>query len=99
MKEMTRKRVRVKDGKAFEDFRYYRGLPDALGKYRSDQEYGRSMAEPRGLTHRWVAQPPFSCRTPTVDSVDLKFADIAAHKPERKRVATPHIGADTANRF
>jgi LmbE family N-acetylglucosaminyl deacetylase len=32
MKEMTRKRVRVKDGKAFEGFRYYRGLPDALGK-------------------------------------------------------------------
>ena len=32
MKELTRKGVRVKDGKAFEGFRYYRGLPDALGK-------------------------------------------------------------------
>ena len=32
MKELTRKRVRVKDGKAVEGFRYYRGLPDALGK-------------------------------------------------------------------
>jgi LmbE family N-acetylglucosaminyl deacetylase len=32
MKEMTRKRVEVRDGKAFEGFRYYRGLPDALGK-------------------------------------------------------------------
>ena len=32
MKEMTRKRVRVKGEKAFEGFRYYRGLPDALGK-------------------------------------------------------------------
>src|SRR6266704_669795 len=32
MKEMTRKHVRMKDGKAFEGFRYYRGLPDGLGK-------------------------------------------------------------------
>ena len=32
MREMTRKRVRMKDGKAFEGFRYYRGLPDGLGK-------------------------------------------------------------------
>jgi LmbE family N-acetylglucosaminyl deacetylase len=32
IKEMTWKRVRVKEGKAFEGFRYYRGLPDALGK-------------------------------------------------------------------
>ena len=32
MKELTRKWVRIKDGKAFEGFRYYRGLPDALGK-------------------------------------------------------------------
>ncbi|HYL62756.1 MAG TPA: PIG-L deacetylase family protein [Candidatus Methylomirabilis sp.] len=32
MKDLTRKKVRMKDGKAFEGFRYYRGLPDALGK-------------------------------------------------------------------
>ena len=32
MKELTRKGVHVKDGKAFEGFRYYRGLPDASGK-------------------------------------------------------------------
>lgn len=32
MKDSTRKRVQIKDGKAFEGFRYYRGLPDALGK-------------------------------------------------------------------
>jgi LmbE family N-acetylglucosaminyl deacetylase len=32
MKELARKGVRVKDGRAFEGFRYYRGLPDALGK-------------------------------------------------------------------
>jgi hypothetical protein len=32
MKEITRQRLRMKDGKAFEGFRYYRGLPDALGK-------------------------------------------------------------------
>jgi len=32
MKELTRKGVHVKDGKALEGFRYYRGLPDALGK-------------------------------------------------------------------
>lgn len=32
MKDLTRKKVRIRDGKAFEGFRYYRGLPDALGK-------------------------------------------------------------------
>jgi LmbE family N-acetylglucosaminyl deacetylase len=32
MKDSTRKQVRIKDGKAFEGFRYYRGLPDAVGK-------------------------------------------------------------------
>jgi len=32
MKDMTRQRVRMKDGNPFEGFRYYRGLPDALGK-------------------------------------------------------------------
>src|SRR6266702_8114662 len=32
MKEMTRKHVRMKDGKAFEGFRYYKGLPDSIGK-------------------------------------------------------------------
>lgn len=32
MKEITRKRIQMKDGKAYEGFRYYRGLPDALGK-------------------------------------------------------------------
>jgi len=32
MKDFARKKIRIKDGKAFEGFRYYRGLPDALGK-------------------------------------------------------------------
>ena len=32
MKELTRKNVRMKDGKPIEGFRYYRGLPDAIGK-------------------------------------------------------------------
>jgi LmbE family N-acetylglucosaminyl deacetylase len=32
MNELTRKKIRIRDGKAFEGFRYYRGLPDALGK-------------------------------------------------------------------
>jgi LmbE family N-acetylglucosaminyl deacetylase len=32
MRELTRRRVRIKDGKTFEGFRYYQGLPDALGK-------------------------------------------------------------------
>jgi LmbE family N-acetylglucosaminyl deacetylase len=32
MKELMQKRVRTKDGKAIEGFRYYRGLPDAIGK-------------------------------------------------------------------
>ena len=32
MKDLTRKKIRIRDGKAFEGFRYYRGLPDALGK-------------------------------------------------------------------
>jgi LmbE family N-acetylglucosaminyl deacetylase len=32
MKDLARKKIRIKDGKAFEGFRYYRGLPDALGK-------------------------------------------------------------------
>jgi len=32
MKDMTRQRVRMKDGRPFEGFRYYCGLPDALGK-------------------------------------------------------------------
>src|SRR5438105_86414 len=32
MKDDSRKHVRMKDGKAFEGFRYYRGLPDGLGK-------------------------------------------------------------------
>ena len=31
-KDDARTRVRMKDGKAFEGFRYYKGLPDALGK-------------------------------------------------------------------
>jgi len=29
---LMQKRVRTKDGKAIEGFRYYRGLPDAIGK-------------------------------------------------------------------
>jgi len=32
MKENTRQKIRTKDGKPVEGFRYYRGLPDALGK-------------------------------------------------------------------
>src|ERR1700680_1570400 len=32
LKDMMRKRIRIKDGKAIEGFRYYRGLPDAIGK-------------------------------------------------------------------
>ena len=32
MKDLTRKNVRTKDGKPIEGFRYYRGLPDAIGK-------------------------------------------------------------------
>jgi LmbE family N-acetylglucosaminyl deacetylase len=32
MKNEMRGRVRMKDGKAFEGFRYYKGLPDAIGK-------------------------------------------------------------------
>jgi LmbE family N-acetylglucosaminyl deacetylase len=32
MKDMMRKKVRMKDGKPIEGFRYYRGLPDAIGK-------------------------------------------------------------------
>jgi LmbE family N-acetylglucosaminyl deacetylase len=32
MKNEMRGRVRMKDGKPFEGFRYYKGLPDALGK-------------------------------------------------------------------
>jgi len=32
MKEEARTHVRMKDGKPFEGFRYYQGLPDALGK-------------------------------------------------------------------
>jgi LmbE family N-acetylglucosaminyl deacetylase len=32
MKDLERKKIRIRDGKAFEGFRYYRGLPDALGK-------------------------------------------------------------------
>jgi LmbE family N-acetylglucosaminyl deacetylase len=32
MKDLARKKIRIRDGKAFEGFRYYRGLPDALGK-------------------------------------------------------------------
>jgi LmbE family N-acetylglucosaminyl deacetylase len=32
MRDLARKKIRIKDGKAFEGFRYYRGLPDALGK-------------------------------------------------------------------
>jgi LmbE family N-acetylglucosaminyl deacetylase len=32
MKDECRKDVRMKDGKPVEGFRYYKGLPDALGK-------------------------------------------------------------------
>lgn len=32
MKDLTRNHMRIKDGKPIEGFRYYRGLPDALGK-------------------------------------------------------------------
>jgi LmbE family N-acetylglucosaminyl deacetylase len=32
MQDQMRGRVRMKDGKSFEGFRYYKGLPDALGK-------------------------------------------------------------------
>jgi LmbE family N-acetylglucosaminyl deacetylase len=32
MKDELRKRIRVKDGKPIEGFRYYAGLPDAIGK-------------------------------------------------------------------
>ena len=32
MKESTRLRIRTKDGKSVEGFRYYRGLPDGIGK-------------------------------------------------------------------
>ena len=32
MKELIRKNLRMKDGKLIEGFRYYRGLPDAIGK-------------------------------------------------------------------
>src|SRR5713226_8482481 len=32
MKDLTRSHMRIKDGKPIEGFRYYRGLPDALGK-------------------------------------------------------------------
>jgi hypothetical protein len=32
MKENRRKKIRTKDGKPVEGFRYYRGLPDGLGK-------------------------------------------------------------------
>ncbi len=32
MKDLTRSHMRLKDGKPIEGFRYYRGLPDALGK-------------------------------------------------------------------
>lgn len=32
MKDLMRKHIRMKDGKPIEGFRYYRGLPDALGK-------------------------------------------------------------------
>ena len=32
MKDGVRKRIRMKDGKTTEGFRYYRGLPDAIGK-------------------------------------------------------------------
>lgn len=32
MKDDARANIRMKDGKAFEGFRYYKGLPDAIGK-------------------------------------------------------------------
>jgi hypothetical protein len=32
MKDDMRGQVRMKDGKPVEGFRYYKGLPDALGK-------------------------------------------------------------------
>ena len=32
MKDDTRKKIQLKDGKPVEGFRYYRGLPDAIGK-------------------------------------------------------------------
>ncbi len=32
MKESVRRRIRVKDGKPVEGFRYYKGLPDSIGK-------------------------------------------------------------------
>jgi LmbE family N-acetylglucosaminyl deacetylase len=32
LKELMRKQIRMKDGKPVEGFRYYRGLPDSLGK-------------------------------------------------------------------
>ena len=32
MKDGVRSRIRIKDGKPVEGFRYYRGLPDAIGK-------------------------------------------------------------------
>lgn len=32
MKELIRKNIRMKEGKPIEGFRYYRGLPDAIGK-------------------------------------------------------------------
>jgi LmbE family N-acetylglucosaminyl deacetylase len=32
LKELVRKQIRIKDGKPVEGFRYYRGLPDSLGK-------------------------------------------------------------------
>jgi len=32
MKDDARKHLRVKDGKPVEGFRYYKGLPDGLGK-------------------------------------------------------------------
>jgi len=32
MKDDRRAHVRMKDGKPFEGFRYYKGLPDSLGK-------------------------------------------------------------------
>jgi LmbE family N-acetylglucosaminyl deacetylase len=32
MKESTRQRIHTKDGKSVEGFRYYRGLPDGIGK-------------------------------------------------------------------
>jgi hypothetical protein len=32
MKDNVRRRIQTKDGKSVEGFRYYRGLPDAIGK-------------------------------------------------------------------